>query len=279
MNHTILVVGATGMLGEPVARQLAQDGYTIRVLARSPEKAAAQLSPGFEIVPGDVEKPETLLDVLAGCQGVHINLAGGPTKESYLRIEYEGTANVVRAAAATGGIERISYLSGASLRWQDKDFIPTQAKLRAEQAIQESGLAYTIFRPSWFMESLPLFVQGKQAYVIGKQPNPVHWIAAQDYARMVSAAYQNPAAAHKILTVYGPEAIRMLPALKRYCEIVQPEVTATTMPLWLTRLLAKLSRNIELKDVADLMAYYRKHPRKRGCQRNQSTFGSAGNNA
>ena len=37
-TETILVVGATGLLGEPVARQLHQDGFKVRVLARDLER-------------------------------------------------------------------------------------------------------------------------------------------------------------------------------------------------------------------------------------------------
>jgi NADP-dependent 3-hydroxy acid dehydrogenase YdfG len=39
MDKVILVVGATSMLGEPVARQLDADGYKVCILTRSPEKA------------------------------------------------------------------------------------------------------------------------------------------------------------------------------------------------------------------------------------------------
>lgn len=255
MKRTILVVGATGMLGKPVARELARQGYAVRVLARNPQKAREKLGPGFEIVPGDVEKPETLPAALQGCHGVHINLAGGPSVESYQRIEAQGTANVAKAAAQAG-IQHITYLSGASIAPDHAWFAPSKAKLDAESAIQKSGVAYSIFRASWFMESLPLFVQGKQAFVIGKQPNPVHWIAASDYAHMVVKAYQTPEAANKTFTIYGPQAITMLEALQRYCAAVHPGVKASSMPIWMTRVIATLTRSERLKDVIRLLAYY-----------------------
>ncbi|RPI20795.1 MAG: hypothetical protein EHM70_26030, partial [Chloroflexota bacterium] len=37
--HTVLVIGATGMLGLPVAHQLKANGFHVRVLSRAPEKA------------------------------------------------------------------------------------------------------------------------------------------------------------------------------------------------------------------------------------------------
>jgi uncharacterized protein YbjT (DUF2867 family) len=102
MDKVILVVGATGMLGEPVARQLDADGYKVRILTRSPEKAKTKFGDSYEIVQGDVEQPDTLETALAGCYGVHINLAGSPKPESYDHIEHQGTTNVAQAASNAG---------------------------------------------------------------------------------------------------------------------------------------------------------------------------------
>jgi uncharacterized protein YbjT (DUF2867 family) len=257
MKKTILVVGATGMLGEPVARQLYASGYTIRILSRTPDKAKIKFTDLFEVIQGDVEKPDTLKNALAGCYGVHINLSGGPRPEDYDRIEHRGTANVAQAASQAG-VKRLTYLSGTSVRQENTWFYATKAKFQAEAAIRACGVPYSIFRTSWFMESLPLFVRGNRASMIGKQPSPVHWTAAADYARMVTQAYQTPAAENKTFYVYGPEAVGMTDALKTYCAVVHPEVKVSSLPVWLASLLATLTRNERLKDVTRLMAYYEK---------------------
>ena len=255
MSDPILVVGATGMLGEPVARQLAADGYTVRVLTRNPEKAKEKFGEHFEIFEGDVEQPDSLDAALMGCYGVHINLNGGPTPESYDRIEHKGTA-AVAFAAMKFGVERLTYLSGTSVRQENRHFYGTNAKFQAESAIKDCGVPYTIFRASWFMESLPLFVRDGRASVIGKQPHPVHWVAAADYARMVSKAYQTPEAEDKTLYIYGSEAIPMPDALKTYCAVVHPDLQVSSVPVWVIKLMATVTRNARLKDVANLMAYY-----------------------
>ncbi len=61
-------------------------------------------------------------------------------------------------------------------------------KYYAGQAIIGSGIPHTIFCPTRFMEVLPKYVQKNKAFVFGKQPNLYHFIAADDYARMVSIA-------------------------------------------------------------------------------------------
>jgi uncharacterized protein YbjT (DUF2867 family) len=255
MNEVILVVGATGMLGEPVARRLHEDGYHVRLLARNPQKARRLFGDGYEIVPGDVENPSTLESPLAGCAGVHINLAGGPRPEDYDRIESQGTANVAKVAARLG-VKRLTYLSGASIREDRTWFYYAQAKYKAEAAVRESGIAHTIFRASWFMESMRFFDQGKRAFLIGKQRAPLHWVAARDYARMVSRAYRTPGTENKTLYVYGPETIAMDRALQMYCAIVRPGIRVWTTPVWLVSFLATLSGDAKLRDNARLMGYF-----------------------
>src|SRR5687767_12951449 len=102
MTRTVLVVGATGMLGNPVARQLLADGFHVRVLTRQPESARKRFGALFEVFAGDVTQPQTLLAALRGCYGVHVNLAGGPDAAGYDAIEHRGTANVARLAEESG---------------------------------------------------------------------------------------------------------------------------------------------------------------------------------
>lgn len=257
MKHTILVVGATGMLGEPVARQLHEDGCTVRVLARNLEKARAKLGNSFEFFKGDVEDPSSLQKALDGCYGVHINLRGGPKAEDFDRIEHQGTANISKVSARTG-VQRLTYLSGAAVFEENSSFLFVRAKLQAEAAIRESGVPYSIFCATHFMESLPLYIRGNRASVIGKQPHRLHWLAADDYAKMVSKAFQLSEAMNKRFYVYGPEALTMSEALKKYCSIVRPEAKVSSIPIWLMSLIGKASFNAELQFITELMRYFEK---------------------
>ena len=108
------------------------------------------------------------------------------------------------------------------------------------------------------MESLPLFIKGNKAFLAGKQPHPLHWIAADDYSRMVFRAYRTPEAANKTLYVYGPEKHTMAEALKQYCALTQPEVRLSVTPLWLLGIIAAVSRNPELQHLSRFMAYFNK---------------------
>ena len=68
--------------------------------------------------------------------------------------------------------------------------------------------------------------------ILGTQPHPLHLVAASDFGRMVSRAFQEPLAANKIFYIQGPEALTMGEALHLYCTMLEPEKQVTTIPLW-----------------------------------------------
>jgi uncharacterized protein YbjT (DUF2867 family) len=250
MMNKVLVLGGTGLLGQPVAGRLQADGFEVRVLARDFEKAAAMFDDGFEIVAGDVTDVASLERALEGCDGVHISV-GGPVDQI--------SAENVAALAPRCGLARISYVSGSTVAQENSWFPMTAQKLAAEYAIRECGVPYTIFCPTWPMEQLPRFVRGGQATVIGARHSPWHWFAAEDMARMVSTAYQREEAANRRLYIHGPESITMQAALERYCRAAHPEIASVSvMPIEVARTVASSTGNELLGMIAEMMAYFEK---------------------
>ncbi len=198
MKKIILVIGGTGMLGQPVSLCLKEAGFQVRIMTRDLQKARKTFDNSSEIFAGDPMDTSCLEEALNGCcYGVHISL---PTE-----VEQQ-VAETVSRTASRHGVERITYISGATVAEENRWFPMINRKFLAEQAIREAGIPYTIFCPTWFMESLPRFVVQGRASVLDKQPHPYHWVAAEDYARMVSMAYGHDAAANKRFLVLGPEA-------------------------------------------------------------------------
>jgi uncharacterized protein YbjT (DUF2867 family) len=248
--NKILVLGGTGLLGAPVARRLQADGFAVRLLARDPEKARAMFDGTFEVVAGDVTDVSSLEAALPGCDGVHISIAGPA--------ELPGAQNVV-ALAPNVRLSRITYISGATAFEENRWFPMTAQKLAAEEAIRACGVPFTIFCPTWPMEMLPRYARGGQPLMIGDQPLPVHWFAADDMARMISAAYQSEAAANRKLFVHGPELLTTVEALERYCQAFYPKVESVPlMPIAAARATAASSGNQMLSFFAELMAYFEK---------------------
>ena len=250
MRTTILVIGATGLLGEPVAIHLKQNGYIVRLMVRDIEKAAKRFGDDFEIVKGNINDVESLEKALDSCFGVHINLSG--------EIEQLGVENVSSVAPKLK-LQRITYISGTSVAEENTWFPLIKRKFLAEKAIRGSGVPYSIFCPTWFMENLPKFVRGSRAFVFGKQPNPYHLIAADDYARMVATSYGLEEAINKRFIIHGPEGIIFHEAVKRYCNIFHPEIKkVATMPYWLATIIASIRGSKEMKFASDFMAAFEK---------------------
>lgn len=255
MSQRILVVGATGLLGEPVARRLLADGFQVRILARRPDRAREKLGDNFEFVEGDVRLVNTLGRAVEDCFGVHVSLRGGWDAGDAEQVEHHGTANVVRAARKAG-VQRLSYLSGAGSYLENAWFPSVRAKLAAEAEIRASGIPFTVFCPTHFMESLPLYVRNGRAVIIGKQPHRLHFVAARDFARTVSRSFRLAEAARKRLFVFGPEPMTMREALEAYGSTLDPPATVSAVPLWLVSLVGAISRNPETRFAADLFRFF-----------------------
>ncbi len=71
MSKRILVLGATGLLGKPVAHHLHEAGYVVRILARDIAKAQQLFSESFELVAGDEHAHVTARDASRGGRRAH----------------------------------------------------------------------------------------------------------------------------------------------------------------------------------------------------------------
>jgi dihydroflavonol-4-reductase len=101
-----LVTGATGKVGNAVARALHDRGDRVRVLARDVERARRVLPGDVEVLSGDVTEPESLRAAVDGCELV-FNAMGIPEQwlpdeRAFDRVNARGTENVVRAAREAG---------------------------------------------------------------------------------------------------------------------------------------------------------------------------------
>ena len=251
--ETILVAGATGLIGAPVVRQLRGDGFQVRVLVRDARRARARLGQDLEYVEGDVEDAAVVERAVDGCTGVHVSLGSQGTPEAIDRVEHRGTARLA-AGAARHGVARFCYVTGSLVHEAYGSKLPEhQAKLLAEQAIRASGVPYTFFRPTYFMDNLPRHLQGRVAVVLGRRQPPLHMVAASDFAHMVCRAFRTPEAANRDFFIHGPEAVTIPAALGLYCKLVEPGTRVVTVPLGIMSLAGRLVMGGRLRANLQLM--------------------------
>jgi uncharacterized protein YbjT (DUF2867 family) len=192
MIKKIAVIGATGMLGKPVTQQLINDGFEITILARSTTKAKEPF-PSMRVLEADVLDPISLLKSLEGQEAVYISLSPNRNARKSDRMpEREGIVNIIDAAKHLG-IKRIALLSSLVQNYQGMNQFNWwifDMKHRAVELIKKSGIPYSIFYPSTFMESIPRdIIKGNKIMLVSGSVAPMWFIAAKDYAKQVSKAF------------------------------------------------------------------------------------------
>ncbi|MEE9441974.1 MAG: NAD(P)H-binding protein [candidate division Zixibacteria bacterium] len=254
----ILIIGGTGMLGRPVAVHLLNENFQVRIFTTNENRAKAFFGDRVEYAPGDVGNIDSLRKGIEGCDAIYINLKGGPLPADYIRIEQEGSKNIYRAALEVG-VNRVVQISEARADKKHSQFIHEKVKYEAEKVMVASGLNYTILKPTWFCESLPLFLKDNKAVYIGSGKTLFHFLAVADYARIVAECFKSDKANNKILTIFGPEAMPISEALRRFLEICHPDIAIDRLPIWLAKFSMLFMFNKTLKSAVNLMAFFDKH--------------------
>lgn len=133
----ILVTGATGNIGSELVGILASSGEPVRALVRT---SPAPPASGVGHVVGDLNDPASLAPALEGATGV------------FLLPGYRDMPGVL-AEARRAGVRRVVQLSGASAGSGDMSNAVTRYMALTERAVRDSGLPWTILRPSAFMSN------------------------------------------------------------------------------------------------------------------------------
>ena len=230
----ILFIGASGMLGRPVALELMRAGFVVTLLARDVEKMR-KLFPNTPIVKGDVFDIASLEAAMAGQEIVYLNLSvAQSSKKSEPQPEREGINNIIEAAKKTN-IKRIVYLSSLIKNYEGMNgfnWWAFQIKQAAVNAIKGSGLNYSIFYPSTFMECLDKqMLQGTRIMLAGKSEAPMWFIAGKDFGVQVAWALKKAGDSNQEYNVQGLEPYTSDEAAKVFIQNVKSNIKVMRAPL------------------------------------------------
>lgn len=259
----IAVIGATGKLAIPVVRELVKH-FQVRAIVRNPEKARQVLPREVEIVFGDLKDPASLERGLAGQDAIYINLSTettDATRDFYE--EREGVRHIVDAARKNNvkHISKIGALGAYPLatHLQGDNIVPNVIRLQGHRMIEESGIPYTIFAPTFFMDLLPWISNGKALQWIGSTTKQkLRWVSSDDYAKAVVAAIQRPHAWNKHYPIQGVEAMDPETAMKRFIAAYDPKLQIKSFPVWMIRIMGVF--NPHMRFLAHLFGYFERQP-------------------
>ncbi len=245
----VAVTGGTGFLGRRLVRALAEQGWTVRVLARRDiaDPAWAGLEP--QLVIGDLANAPALAMLCDGAQAV-VHVAGlikARDRAAFDRANVEGSRQVAKAAKAAGA-SLILVSSLAAREPQLSDY--AASKRGGEDAAREIfGQSLTIVRPPAIygpgdVETLLLFkMASKSAFLPVLDPKArTTWIHADDAAARIADLVKTPRPGLLSLSDNRPEGYGWVELMETASEAVGASPRLIRIPSGAIKALAVLSK-------------------------------------
>jgi uncharacterized protein YbjT (DUF2867 family) len=214
----ILITGATGYIGQHLVARLIAQGVRPRCLVRDRKKASSMFpADKVELAQGATTAPTTLAVAVQGIDTiVHAAFMTADKKESpqnhYEETNVHGTSNLIDAAKKAG-VRRIIEISGLGTK-PDKPGSYMQGRYLAEQMLVQSGLDWTIIRPSVLFGKDAPFIKGLTDLLrtspvvplIGGGKTLFQPIFVDDVVSVIIKVLEEPERTrNKIYTIGGPE--------------------------------------------------------------------------
>jgi uncharacterized protein YbjT (DUF2867 family) len=245
----IAITGGTGFIGKHLARDLAEHGHQVVLIARGLYSRAAhvQAHENITFVRANVTDAAALGRALAGCQAV-ADCAGTSREDgsqTFQQVHVEGARALVDAARAAGvrRLVLVSYLRARS--GAGSAYLAT--KWEGEQIVRASGLDYVILKAglvygqgdhllhnlSNLFRKLPVFA------TVGLRERSVRLVAVEDLVSVIRGALLEDRLAKQTVAVVGPEEFPFSTAARRIAKTMgKPFLVVLPFPVFAQRLLA-----------------------------------------
>ncbi len=249
----VLVTGGAGVVGRALCRELLKRGVCVRVLSLPGDSLVQSLPSGVEIAYGNVADYESIRPAFDGVDCV-FHLAAillSNDADAFEKINAGGTRNVV-SACQDAGVRRLLYVSSISVTYPV--LTPYGAsKLAGEAAVKDSGLEWTIVRPTLvigdgggvefrmfadFVCKFPVYPMPGGG-VSKKRP-----VRSVDLVKGIAAAGLTRDAVGKTYALAGPEVMTMAEMARRVLKQAGLRHWMVPLPWWLARMLAVFKNRI-----------------------------------
>ncbi len=239
-TSTVAITGAFSYTGKYTTRLLLDRGYRVRTLTYHPDRQNP-FGDQVEVYPYRFEDPAALTQTLSGASTlINTYWVRFPRGDSTFETAVENTRTLINAAKSAG-VRRIVHVSIANPSAESRlGYYRGKAKL--EQAVMESGLSYTILRPTvifgtedilvnniaWFIRRFPIFgIPGDGRYHV----RPIY---VEDMARLVAEAVGQ--SDNSVVDAVGPETFTFEGLVKLIAQQLECSVHLVHMPTTLAYL-------------------------------------------
>ncbi len=194
-----VVTGATGNVGEFVVRGLLKRGARVRVAVRDPEKAEKRFGPDPDYVRLEFGDEHTYREAFAGAQALFLIR---PPQIADVAQKILPALGVARSA----GVEHVVFLS---LQGAERNRVVPHR--RVEDDLKAQGPAWTLLRPSFFMQNLSTThrrdIAERDEVFVPAGGGRTSFVDTRDIAAVAVKALTEPGHAFKAYELTGSEAL------------------------------------------------------------------------
>lgn len=239
----IVMTGATGFVGSNLVKELVKEGLQIRCIVRKTSKVDVLKGLDVELVYGDVTDKDSLLSAVEGADKA-ISLVGILAEKgtaSFRAIHVMGVKNLLNACKEKG-VKDFIHVSALGTR-KDARSIYHQTKWEAEEAIKESTLNNTIFRPSVIFGKEDKFVNLFANFirflpvvsVPGSGKNLMQPVYIKDLVKALVMAVKDSKYSSEAYEIAGPEKLTFDEIIDTICKVLDKRRIKLHMPIPLLR--------------------------------------------
>lgn len=223
----IAVAGANGFVGTNLRKFLSSRKIQVVSLARKNHK---KFRSEKSVIFSDLAS-ENLTGKLAGCDAlVHLIGTGAQTASiDYQSVNVDQTKKIIKLCKRAK-IKKIVYISGLGVN-KSTTFGYFISKLKAEQQIINSGLDYTILRPSYIVGkndplTKNLLKQAKRGYIVipGSGSYRLQPISVDDVSKIILCCITRKKLSNKIVDLVGPKTISFESFVRQYARDKQTKI-------------------------------------------------------
>lgn len=220
-KKALFVTGASGFLGTRILEYLEPDDYSqITLLSRRALKLPKKLAASGHtfVVQADIHAVDQYASLLdSNTLVLHLAaITGKADPQEYYRVNTEGTAELLKASQQAG-VAGFLFVSSIAVSFSDREgYHYAESKQQAEQKVRESGLKYTIVRPTIILgEGSSIWDSfsglSRSAFILlpGTGKTRIQPVYIDDVVKQLSGIVSSGRFSGETLDLGGPEVLTM----------------------------------------------------------------------
>lgn len=220
MKPSVFITGISGFLGRSLLSVLDTSTYeTIFLLVREPESLLIPDNvDNIKIVIGDLNNPDSYAEYLDSVETViHLAaLTGKVKKKDYDDINFMATSRLIDLSKQNG-VKKFLFISTIAVKFKKKrGYCYALSKEKAENYLKESGMEFTIFRPTIILGAGSAVFSGFSRFIgmplipfFGRGNIIVQPVDVKDVAQVIDVFSRNAHFDNKVYEIGGPDKVTL----------------------------------------------------------------------